>query len=253
MNKTNDLIVLAYFDVLGSENKLYELGLRQYLKIYERLRRIVLKERGRFVIDASVPEKINEDGSVECPVAMGIIDVDYDYFSDSIVFWSKFDYRRFRLFCDICAEFFCEIMNLGIPLRGGITCGEAFMDKNKKIYVGQPLIEAVRVENSQDWIGVSFGPSFDSKPYKYFFLNPKTMLFYKLHTKPGFSQFIPGFVLDWPNKWNEMFKKPILKQINEMNIDNKYLRYYDNTASFIKYSLNYRDEGIERLYEYIKS
>lgn len=252
MNK-NENIILAYFDVLGSKEKLYQLGLKQYLLIYEKLRQIIVKGRGRLVLDATVNPHLNKDGSITAGTAMYSFDADHTFFSDSIVFWIKHDVIRFKDFSQLCAEFFCEILNLGIPMRGGISIGEAYMNKRKKIFVGRPLVEAVKVEQSQKWLGMSFGNSFDVEPYKYLFLHLNSnILFFQEHKKEGYAENIPGFVLDWPSQWEKMYNKSLLKQLAELNIDSRYQEYYDNTIKFVKVSQDYNNESFEELLNYIK-
>jgi len=247
-------IILAYFDVLGSKEKLNQLGLKQYLKIYEQLRKLIIKGRGRLVLDAAVNPRLNEDGSITTSTAMYSFDADSAFFSDSIVFWVNFDFIRLKNFCQLCSEFFCEVLYLGTPMRGGIAVGEACMDKRKKIFVGEPLIEAVQVEHSQEWLGVSFGKSFDKKPFKYLLLDPNSnTLYFKKHQKPGYSKNIPGYVLDWASQWNKMYKKSLHKHLSELNINSQFSSYYDNTTKFINLSQNNKDESIDELIKHIKN
>lgn len=119
------------------------------------LAKIARRERGRFVIDAVTGAQQQEDGSVVSPTSLYTFDPEFDYRSDSIILWSIFDRARIFHFCDACVDFFCDVLEQRIPLRGGIAVGVGYMDKESGIYVGQPLAEAVRVETAQAWIGVS--------------------------------------------------------------------------------------------------
>ncbi|HEY44510.1 MAG TPA: hypothetical protein G4O11_11070 [Anaerolineae bacterium] len=48
---------------------------------------------------------------------------------------------------------FETMLEVDTRLRCGVSYGEAFIDAENSIYVGQPLIEAHRLEQSQEWSG----------------------------------------------------------------------------------------------------
>lgn len=75
--------------------------------------------------------------------------------------------------------------------------GETHMDRHSGTNIGKAIVKAVEVEKSQDWIGVSFGPSFVMASYHQFFL-AESVLVYRRHRKPGRAQLVPGLVFDWP-------------------------------------------------------
>jgi len=58
-----------------------------------------------------------------------------------------------------CADMVCEALKLGVPLRGALAVGPAVMHSRTVTFVGAPLVEAARLEQSQDWLGVSLGDS----------------------------------------------------------------------------------------------
>jgi len=51
----------------------------------------------------------------------------------------------------------CYLLRLafeaGIPLRGAISFGEYYIDKENTIFLGRPIVEAHEIEVSQDWSG----------------------------------------------------------------------------------------------------
>lgn len=170
-------IVIALFDVLGFENRLSTDGLKRFVLAYEKLSDIVRQSRDTLIIDGGANAREMDDGSILSEVRMGSLIVEQAYFSDTILLWTIFDQVRFWSFCNVCAEFICEILHLGMPLRGGISIGEAHMDKKTNTYLGYPLIEAARVEKAQQWIGASFAPSFTHEPYCRMF-RPESILFF---------------------------------------------------------------------------
>jgi hypothetical protein len=58
-----------------------------------------------------------------------------------------------------CADMVCEALKMGLPLRGALAVGKAVMHSRTGTFVGAPVVEAAKLEQSQDWLGVSLGPS----------------------------------------------------------------------------------------------
>lgn len=77
-------------------------------------------------------------------------------FSDSIIMFSKNDnedsFSKFMLSANVLFAF---AMKEGIPLKGGIAHGEITVHKEKKIYFGQPIIDAYLLEEELYYFGVS--------------------------------------------------------------------------------------------------
>jgi hypothetical protein len=82
------------------------------------------------------------------------------WFSDSFLFYtsgcSKESY--------ICIEqearhFFIEAIWKRLPLRGALTVGEFYVDKDNNIFVGPALIDAYEYAEKQDWLGFLLTPN----------------------------------------------------------------------------------------------
>ena len=85
-------------------------------------------------------------------------------FSDSIIFYIKCsdieeEYTK-QLFAIswITNAFIIESLIhddrvFQLPLRGAIAYGPALMDRDKKIHIGQPIVNAVELSGYQDWVG----------------------------------------------------------------------------------------------------
>jgi hypothetical protein len=140
----------------------------------------------------------------------------------------------------MCNVFVCEVLESGMPLRGGIAVGEAYMDKGTGTYLGKALVEAAEVEKSQDWIGVSFGPSFAVAPYNEFFM-AESVLVYRRHRKPSRTKWIPGLVLDWPRVWRNSRVAPVPRLLASMNTDPKFNDYYRHAIDFVEFSEKNKD------------
>jgi hypothetical protein len=135
---------------------------------------------------------------------LGYVDIEQDYFSDTILLWSPFSAATLKPFLLVCCSFMCETLRAELPVRGAIALGTAIMDKASRTYLGQPLVEAARAEKAQQWIGLSFGPSFDSRsdvPFSADLVRP-----YLKHRKPDYSDRLLGLVVDWPRTWRKEYK-----------------------------------------------
>jgi hypothetical protein len=85
-------------------------------------------------------------------------------FSDSLVLWSDIledfaDNLRFatgRMFAQCLAELLGRAFVSGMPLRIGVAFGETYVDPERNIVIGQPLVEAFALEKAQEWIGGAF-------------------------------------------------------------------------------------------------
>jgi hypothetical protein len=157
---------VALFDVLGFEERLRSSDIRSLVTAYKQLTEVLERFDGeRFVLDGAMPldgplPLFHTDGTVQTGTAVYSLDVKHAYFSDTLLLWADFDPIRIRPFCGLCADFFCEALHLGMPVRGAISVGDAYMSISEKTFIGYPLAEAARVEKAQKWIGMSFGPSF---------------------------------------------------------------------------------------------
>ena len=232
---------VALFDVLGFEERLRSDGIRKLVKAYKHLTAVLEQfEGGRLVVDAAMPldgplPRFHPDGSVETGSSLYSLDVKHAYFSDTLLLWADFDPIRIRPFCGICVDFFCKALNLGMPVRGAMAVGDAYMNISEKTYIGYPVVEAARVEKAQQWIGMSFGPSFMESRFKGTFWC-QYLSWYTAHRKPGYSEYIPGLVLDWPKRWRSMFQEDPCRVLADMNKKPKYSSYYEHSIRFAQLS-----------------
>lgn len=234
-------VMIGFFDALGSSARMESYPLTPTVKILEILADLTREERSCLIIDAMVDAQELDDGTIRSGAALGILDVQNDSFSDSALIWAIFDRARFWTFCEIISEFFCIALKEGIPLRGGISVGQAHMDRSKSIYVGRPMAEVVKVEKSQQWIGVSFGPSFLQEPQIHLF-RKEHVLEFSQHRKEGKTGDVSTLVLDWPRKWRKLYSESPIKKLQSLNRDSKYSKYYELAIKFCE-----KSERVERI------
>lgn len=171
-------------------------------------------------------------------VGVGWLVIGNAYFSDTILFWTQYNKMSLPSFTLLIAETICSIcysIEIQLPLRGTIACGEAIPDNESNMYLGEPMFEAKNTEELQNWIGVSFGRSFAKPDFnKEFYLN--TVLPYKSHYKNAESENATGIVVDWPRRWRESRKTNVRPLISAMDTKQEFSIYYKNTLRFIDFS-----------------
>jgi len=126
------------------------------------------------------------------------------YFSDSLLLWVHFHPQHVGEFLSRCSRVFCKALDLGIPLRGAVTIGSAVFNKEQGIYLGEPLVEAARLEAKQNWVGVALGASFKSES-THVPIPPEAVFQYSPPLKSGGEELFSGLVLDWPRVWRETY------------------------------------------------
>jgi hypothetical protein len=123
---------------------------------------------------------------------------------------------------------------MNIPVRGAIALGEAVMHRPTGTYIGQPIVDAAKLEEVQKWIGVSFAHSATWSPFLAE-LDPKLIIEYDAPVKEGKRSLLSGVVLDWPRRWREMYASSPTDKIVEMNEAPPH-EYNGNTIPFIDFS-----------------
>lgn len=226
----DELTVLCLLDVLGFESIFKSIGLKIMKDRYAKLTEYVKQQTGGVDL---VP---TPDGHV----AMGWLIIGNAYFSDTLLFWTKYSKMSLPSFTQLISEAICYGLEHELPLRGTISVGEAILDSESGTYLGNSIIEAARTERVQQWVGASFGPSFLVPDFnKDFHLH--TVLPYKSHYKDTTNPFVTGIVVDWPRKWRETRKADIRAILSSLDSDSFFSPYYKKTLDFIDFSESNHD------------
>lgn len=222
---TDDLTIVSLLDVLGFENLFQLIGLEKMKERYDKLTEYVKRQTGGIDV---VP---TPDGHV----TVGWLVIGNAYFSDTLLFWTKYSKMSLPSFTHLISESICWGLENGLPLRGTIAVGETILDPDSGTYLGQPIIEAARTETAQEWVGVSFGPSFLAPDFNNgFYLN--SVLPYKSHYKDKDSPLATGITVDWPRLWRETRKTDVRELVSAMDTDERFSCYYQKTLDFIAFS-----------------
>jgi hypothetical protein len=255
--------LVAMFDILGFEQKLASIGLAEMLVRYEALIDIVnyRKEQIKLVF--------GDVGFAEAPYWSAEGDVSIfnkthgAYASDSILLWAESTWPAARgrnvgeckvlatdpangwaylpipcdNFLDVCNDLICRSLEVGLPLRGAISMGDAVLNQEKNIFLGQPIVEAARLEKGQKFIGASFCESAINQT-----IPKRFSLQFDRHIKNDYKGDWGGVALDWPRHWRRTRSTDPLTVIKAMNTDNRYATYYKNTIDFVSYSNGFANQ-----------
>ena len=230
MDKPSELQLVCLLDVIGFESLLKTLGLAGIKARYSKLIEYVKEQKGGFEV---VP---TPDGHV----AVGWLVIGNAYFSDSLLFWTRYSKMSLPSFTHCIAEAICFGLEIELPLRGAIAVGEAILDADNGIFLGDPLVEVARTERTQQWIGASFGPSF-AKPGFNDGFHLHTVMPYKSHYKDRSSEYATGMTVDWPRRWREGRKSDPCPSLNRLDRDPAFSEYYSRTENFIGFSKENHD------------
>jgi hypothetical protein len=82
------------------------------------------------------------------------------WFSDTFLFYSPDDTAlSFAAIEERTRWFVYFLVSNGIPVRGAISCGELYADKDNNLFFGKALVEAYDYGENQNWIGFVLTPS----------------------------------------------------------------------------------------------
>lgn len=126
-------------------------------------------------------------------------------------------------------------------MRGGIAAGGAILDVSRNIFLGQPIVEAARLEKGQRFIGSSFGVSLLGQT-----IPNRFTLQFDQHIKENFSAQWSGMALDWPRHWRDTRSDDIREVIQWLDQDPQFSEFYKNTLDFISYSNLYESQWVTR-------
>lgn len=247
---------VAYFDILGFGAKFNALGLPAIAEKYRALMRVVdnINEHSARLTGDLFRFKESVYWTSEGDV-VPVVKVHGAYASDSILIWSHAAWPEARgktddechelaqdpgsgwvyqtvpcdTFLRTCNEIVCAGLELDLPLRGSISKGKAILDSTDRVFLGQPLIDAARLEKGQKFIGASYCPSFMEQVVPKQFRIP-----FSEHLKDGYQAHFGGEVLDWPRHWRKTRKEKLNNVISSLrDASGGATEYYDNTLSSI--------------------
>lgn len=222
-NNRDHLICLL--DVLGFENLLHEHGLDGIESKYRELVATVAHQN----IGLTILQGPHGHPMVGSP------NIQSAYFSDSIIIWCKYDIFRMEVMFNCMKEIVCRSIEIGLPLRGSVGVGQATVEREQSIFLGQPIISAARAEAIQKSIGITLSKDFDREPYCQGF-KADCVLQYDRHLKEDWKGRVIPLVVDFPRHWRLKRKHSLVDAIKALDKDERYSEYYQNTLEFVVFS-----------------
>ena len=204
----------AYFDLLGFKNKVLNHELGHVLPLYEQV-------------------LVNIKNSVGNLEVKGI---SYSWFSDTFIVFSRGSTEEeFHVIEKIASDFFGKLIIQGIPVRGSLTYGELYSQKQKNIFLGKALIDAYEYGERQQWLG------FILTPMVYDYFNKSNPYFWRKHIENNYRDVSCEksithkacnnvYAFTFNDKRAEYLQSiSIMKEKSGVTFHNKY----DNTLSFV--------------------
>jgi hypothetical protein len=107
-------------------------------------------------------------------------------------------------------------------------------------YLGDPIVEAARLEAAQDWVGLTLAPSSHWNEFVAE-LNPNQILEYDPPLKQNYDDAKPFICVDWPRTWRESRKTSPSGHLEKMISAPEFEKYFRNAIDFCDFSERNKD------------
>jgi len=99
---------------------------------------------------------------IEEAIKVGGTDIYYTFFSDSIVIYTEeLSSKKFIEIAGILSQVNYNLTDkLELVISGGLSCGNFSLHehKNNVIFAGSPMVDAVKIQEAQNWLGITISP-----------------------------------------------------------------------------------------------
>jgi hypothetical protein len=228
---------LAMFDILGFSAWLEDVGIQTVLDTYHTLIERVLIQ----------PNEKGGMGAVQTPDGAYLVvsrAPEYAYGSDTLLMWCPLMPELVGDFIERCSDLMCEALAMNIPLRGAITLGDAVLDRKSHYFLGEPMVEAEKLEKGQEWVGLMLGNSAVWSPFLTQIHGTSVIEYKEIPIKEEkrekLAQYISPIVVDWPRRWRDKYGECPSKKLEELRDPDHALKW-DNTIKFVKFSKDKND------------
>ena len=203
----------AYFDLMGFSNLVRQHEIEHVLPIYEGVLKTIAQK------------------------AESMKGISYSWFSDTFILFTKGSSEKdFALIERVSRLFFQKLIISKIPVRGSLTIGPLYTQKQKNVFLGEALIDAYEYGEKQEWLGFILTPSV-YEHLKDSSLHLERRAFYRkvdlpgviTHPKPD-NVYAFAFNNGSINGRN-IYLDPLSDMRHKAGI--KYKKKYDNTELFI--------------------
>ncbi len=212
--------MVAFLDIIGFKRKLEKIDIES----------ITEKYRNLLMLISSVNQELAKRGNDLCK---------YYIFSDSIILISNGDKDENILDFIIAVWKFTQMsMAMGLAFRGGISYGKVYTNEEENVFLGNPIVNAVKLEGVQEWIGVSCDEEAKKRINQIEKFNSENNIVlealicdYTVPLKKGCS--INSKVINW--RFNLVVEKGIASLFEKNLEDESVKQKIKNTLIFSKY------------------
>jgi len=231
--------LIGVFDVLGFSAMLGAQGLEAVTEQYGRLIAEAVTKPAMRTYNIVRFSK-TESGSI-----IGTLPIQHAHFSDTVLLWVPLVQHYIAPFLARCADMVCEALHMGLALRGAVSAGRTVMHQSSSTFIGLPIVEAAKLEQAQDWLGVSLGASMLASDISHEF-DPTLIVPYRVPLKRGKIKVPSGLALDWPRRFRERYGTDPITSIQEINRSPAHGIYYKNAEKFAAFSAGpiFRSDGL---------
>lgn len=172
--------------------------------------------------------------------------VEKTWFSDTFLFYSPDSTGSSFAAIEATTRWFIYwLIYYGIPVRGAMSCGDFYADKENNVLFGPALIEAYHYGENQDWIGFVLSPSTVNQMaviglpangrlnYAYWNIPYKKKV--QKIADVNLRKSLPAYIIGGHAEING--RNPCLDKLLEMKgrlTDSGLIKKYENTINFIE-------------------
>lgn len=220
---------VAFFDILGYKEIVQNLSINELKDLMEKLLNLIK----RYIFYAELTYDDNK--------------IDYVIFSDSIVFYSKdLSDISFKSICLISNSFLFFSLLEGMPVRGSISHGEFYIDKEKNIFFGKALVRAYETEGKQKWSGACIC----HETIKYINENYTDMISSLEKNKFIFQYDVPVSFAKMEEVFDEKNEEIIAHEFYEVKKERFYVLNWCILNRFIPKEQKYNEINVKSFYPY---
>ena len=228
-------MMIGLFDVLGFSNRIKKIGINKIHELYELLIQKAVIDDGMLCVGT------HRYGDGTASPTVFTFQVNFAFFSDTILLWAPLEQMYAGPFIQKCANLICEALLVDVPLRGAVSIGKAMLHRFSSTYLGEPIVEAARLEAAQNWVGLALA---QSAHWGEFIaeLNPNQIIEFVPPLKENYDNNIKPFIcVDWPRTWRESQKISLSSHLKKMISSPKFSKYFDNAIDFCEFSEKNKD------------
>lgn len=167
--------------------------------------------------------------------------IEHVVFSDTLLLWADAlpnppdpdEFTRVSMFFECLGALIATSLQTRMPLRIGVAYGECYIDRERDVYLGAPIVDAYETEKAQEWIGGACHVTCETAPHFATIVALGHVVEYKIPLKPSSEVTRLDKAIDWRanldaqhiaamlgRKIDELHRGPTVKQTVKQKWDN---------------------------------